>query len=236
MANKTYFATYATNSSAATNISMCHIPDGILAVGDTVVTRYWTSTENRQSAGKYMVTEVRGSAYGGTIGNLTNATDLIVEGNYYRFTPVLGSGNTLDIRAVGVPCVEGTTGWHSRFNTILAWAKNKDVVLTGSGVMSCTETVYLDRVITDFRQIRFQGGTFDSTTGVRSPTFYTTTQTNQAITFTLGSPVQINLTAHGLVAGDTFMLGTNEKLPGSLTPLTTYYVKTVLDANTFTIS
>jgi len=237
MASKTFFSTWALNSgSSDTKLSMCHIPDGVLAVGDTVITRYWTTSENRSSAGKFMVTEVRGSAYGGTIGNLSNDTNLIVEGNYYRFTPVLGSGDTLDIRSVGVPCVEGTTGWHSRFSTILAWAKNKDVVLTGAGVMSCTETVYLDRVITDFRQLRFQGGTFDSTTGVRSPTFYTTAQTNTAITFTLGSPVQINMTAHGLVANDSFMLGTNEKLPGSLAPLTTYYVKTVLDANSFTIS
>lgn len=55
-------------------------------------------------------------------------------------------------------------------------------------------------------------------------------------TISNASPGVITFTAHGLVATDPIQLTTSGALPTGLTANTTYYVKTVLTANTFTVS
>lgn len=52
----------------------------------------------------------------------------------------------------------------------------------------------------------------------------------------LASPGVITWTAHALAANTPIVFSTTGALPTGLTAGTTYYVKTVLDANTFTVS
>lgn len=56
------------------------------------------------------------------------------------------------------------------------------------------------------------------------------------VTFTtiIGNPIPITFTAHGLSANNAIAFGTG--LPSALTAATTYFIKTVIDANTFTVS
>ncbi|MGN6538941.1 MAG: hypothetical protein ACTHKQ_24840 [Mesorhizobium sp.] len=55
-------------------------------------------------------------------------------------------------------------------------------------------------------------------------------------TMTIASPGVVTWTGHGLVAGTPVKFSTTGALPTGLTAGTTYYVKTVLDADTFTLS
>lgn len=55
-------------------------------------------------------------------------------------------------------------------------------------------------------------------------------------TITIASPGVVSFTAHGLVATDPVVFTTSGALPTGITAGTTYYVKTVLTANTFTIT
>jgi len=231
---------YVVNASDQPN-SLCHADTGLFSAGDVILANFFDSNLDAESGGLLTVAAVRGSPYGGTPGTFANggSTGAILEGVNYRFAVVPAEGGRLDIKRCGVRCVEGVTGWHSRFAEICAFAKNQQarITLVGSGVLSCTETVYLDRVYCDFAKLRFQGGTHASSGATVGPsTFFTASQSNVAVTFTTGTPVTVNRTAHGLAANAPFSFGTNGKLPGSLTPLTTYYVKTVTSADTFTIS
>lgn len=56
------------------------------------------------------------------------------------------------------------------------------------------------------------------------------------VTITNASPGVITWTAHALAANTPVVFSTTGALPTGLTAGTTYYVKTVLDANTFTVS
>lgn len=55
-------------------------------------------------------------------------------------------------------------------------------------------------------------------------------------TISNASPGVVTKVAHGLVANTPVTLSTTGALPTGLSPATTYYVKTVLDADTFTLS
>ncbi len=55
-------------------------------------------------------------------------------------------------------------------------------------------------------------------------------------TVTIASPGVVTWTSHGLVAGEAVSFSTTGALPTGLVAATTYYVKTVLDANTFTLA
>ncbi len=55
-------------------------------------------------------------------------------------------------------------------------------------------------------------------------------------TISNASPGVVTKVAHGLVANTPVILSTTGTLPTGLSPATTYYVKTVLDADTFTLS
>lgn len=72
-----------------------------------------------------------------------------------------------------------------------------------------------------------------------SNTDYSWTPVSKVATFTVSSasPGVITKTAHGFVANDPFVpFNTGGALPAAMTAGTTYYVKTVLDPDTFTFS
>jgi hypothetical protein len=56
------------------------------------------------------------------------------------------------------------------------------------------------------------------------------------VTITIASPGVVTYAGHGLAANAPISFSTSGALPTGLTAGTTYYVKTVLDANTFTVS
>src|SRR5690606_171500 len=56
------------------------------------------------------------------------------------------------------------------------------------------------------------------------------------VTITVASPGVITWTAHPFEAGDRVVFTTTGALPTGLTAGTTYYVKTVLDVDTFTVA
>lgn len=59
---------------------------------------------------------------------------------------------------------------------------------------------------------------------------------SSAVTISNASPGVITWVGHGLKEGDRITLVTTGSLPTGLSPATTYYVKTVLSADTFTVS
>jgi hypothetical protein len=61
-------------------------------------------------------------------------------------------------------------------------------------------------------------------------------QTTATVTITIASPGVITWTSHGFSANQPLYLTTSGALPTGLSTYTKYYVKTVLDANTFTLA
>lgn len=61
-------------------------------------------------------------------------------------------------------------------------------------------------------------------------------KTNVTVTISIASPGVVTWTGHGLTANTPLKLATTGALPTGLTAGTEYYVKTVLGANTFTLS
>ena len=59
---------------------------------------------------------------------------------------------------------------------------------------------------------------------------------SSTVTITIAAPGVVNWTGHGLSAGDPIRFTTSGALPTGLAINTTYYVKQVLSANTFTVS
>ena len=59
---------------------------------------------------------------------------------------------------------------------------------------------------------------------------------SSTVTITIAAPGVVTWTAHGLSVNDTIRFTTTGALPTGLAINTTYYVKTVLSANTFTVS
>jgi hypothetical protein len=59
---------------------------------------------------------------------------------------------------------------------------------------------------------------------------------SSTVTITIAAPGVVTWTGHGLAANDTIRFTTTGALPTGLAINTTYYVKTVLSANTFTVS
>lgn len=60
--------------------------------------------------------------------------------------------------------------------------------------------------------------------------------TNSTVTITIASPGVVTWAGHNLVVGDAIRLTTTGALPTGLAVATTYFVKTVVDANNFTLS
>ena len=60
--------------------------------------------------------------------------------------------------------------------------------------------------------------------------------TNSNVTISIASPGVVTWTGHNLVAGDAVRFATTGSLPTGLAVATTYFVKTVIDANNFTVS
>lgn len=223
-----------TTNSSDESKSLCHLPVG-LNVGQIVSSNRWFTGHSSESGGLFEIAEVRGAAYGGSINSFSS--DGYIEAKWYRFRPILDAGK-MDIRKLGVQCESGVTGWHSRFENIVTWARANRVILTGEGTLSCTETVDITNVFFEGDLLEFQAGTAQDTTGDAGATFFTVPYTNDEITFTTGTPVVVNFPGHGLSANDEFKFGVSNggRLPGSLAFLTSYYVKDVLSADTFTIS
>jgi len=60
--------------------------------------------------------------------------------------------------------------------------------------------------------------------------------TNSTVTISIASPGVITWNSHNLVSGDAIQLTTTGALPTGLAPATTYFVRNVLSASTFTVS
>lgn len=60
--------------------------------------------------------------------------------------------------------------------------------------------------------------------------------TTATVTMTTGTPGQVTDTAHGFVANTAVKFTTTGALPSGLVAGTTYYIKTVVDADTYTLS
>lgn len=218
---------YAASGSDQAN-SALYQPAAAFAVGDVVTTAFFDATNVPDSGVRMRCITVRGSAYTGSPGAFTNggASGPVLEGLWHRFAIELTPAGELPLRQTGVPCVETRTGWHSRFNEVVAFCKNQNVALTGYGVLSCTETVHLDRVPGDLSRLRFQGGVHaQNGATVGPPTFFTAAQENAAVTITPGTPVTVTLAGHGFAADKEVMLGTTKRLPGGLLTLTRYFVR-----------
>jgi hypothetical protein len=124
--------------------------------------------------------------------------------------------------------------------TTLTYANNAgDVKLVSAGVHGLTNAVSQGQDV----YITWTGGT--ATTG-----FYEVldadTDTEEVtidlpyvastVTITIAAPGVVTWTGHGLSVNDTIRFTTTGALPTGLAINTTYYVKTVLSANTFTVS
>jgi hypothetical protein len=124
--------------------------------------------------------------------------------------------------------------------TTLTYADNAgDVKLVSAGVHGLTNAVSQGQDV----YITWTGGT--ATTG-----FYEVLDANtdteevtidlpyvaSTVTISIAAPGVVTWTGHGLSVNDTIRFTTTGALPTGLAINTTYYVKTVLSANTFTVS
>lgn len=240
---------YTKNSQSEDN-SMVHSDEYEFEVNDVVQTLQWFDGY-KSSGGIFRVIAKFSSKNFENIGSFKNefthgvftydsgnTNGGFIVGSFYLFEPVLLAKNILDIRSLGVQCEDGVTGWHSRFESIVEYARNNNLTLTGAGVLSCTETVDLESVHFEGENLEFQGGTAQTTTGAFGPTFYTETFSNDAVTFNTGTPVEVVFAGHGFSGNEEIKFGVSNggRLPGSLAILTKYYVRNIIDTDTFTIS
>lgn len=246
---KTYVYTF--NGSAPTQ-SLLHAGVGDLTVGDIIQTGYFDGNNaDPESGGRFQVLNTTPGVIGTlTVPQISSVYTLVLQGTNYQLKVLPQFDSILDVRSVGIRCVEGVTGWHSRFATCVTWANSRNSgfdnlvgparALTGAGVLSCTETVSLQRANWFGARCRFQGGTHQPNGGVVGlPTFFTAgiTSANTAVTITAGTPINVAQTAHGFSANQQIMLGIvpGGKLAGNLAVLTTYYVIPV-DANNYNLA
>ncbi len=225
---------FTINSSEPDN-SILHLQAGY-ALGSIVESTIYYTGHSPESGGRFIISEVQDPSYSGSIGAFSS--EGVLEGVNYRFAPLIDTGSKVDIRKLGVQCESGITGWHSRFENIVTWARADKIILTGQGTLSCTETVDITNVFFEGDFLEFQAGTAQTATGDAGATFFTVPYTNDEITFTTGTPGVVNFPGHGLSANQEFKFGVSNggRLPGSLAFLTRYFVKDVLSADTFTIS
>jgi hypothetical protein len=105
------------------------------------------------------------------------------------------------------------------------------IVASNRGLISCASST-----ITLVNSPAFSGS-FALVGGTGSTLiYYLNTFVYPTITMTIASPGVVTLTAHGKVANDPIAFATTGALPTGIVAGTTYYVKTVLTANTFTLS
>ncbi|MBZ9943426.1 hypothetical protein LB533_20275 [Mesorhizobium sp. BR1-1-13] len=89
------------------------------------------------------------------------------------------------------------------------------------------------------RAITWECGRFEDAIGLEITRWDVSggpTITTSPVTISIASPGVVTWTGHNLVAGDAIRLTTTGALPTGLAVATTYFVKTVLGANTFTVS
>lgn len=121
------------------------------------------------------------------------------------------------------------------FNTRIFWFYK--TTQSGSGN-------YLNKVlIYDWALDRFSQAEIMASTGTQMLQLSTTLDgldnlvyKSATVTITIASPGVVTWTAHGLTANTAVQFTTTGALPTGLTAGTTYFVKTVLNANTFTLS
>ena len=103
--------------------------------------------------------------------------------------------------------------------------KGKNTVIT---IQADTNTAYTTSLVTG-RCV--QGDNTPTTVQILGQA-----QTSATVTITIATPGVITWTGHGFSANQPFYLSTTGALPTNATAFTKFYVKTVLDANTFTFS
>lgn len=220
--NQAKVYTYASDSSAGSS-SMLHAPQGALVVDDVVMT-YWYDTNKRASSyGRYRVVAVNGTQNTSNVGNLANggSLGLLLEGAWYRFAYDPYDGITYPLRPLGFACVAGVTGWHSRYNTLADYMKAQGPTsgarVVGGGYLTCTETVYHNRVRCSYMPVF-----------VAQDNFFSAAQANTAVTVAQGAtssdPVVVTFANHGFAAGKEVMFGTTGRIPGNINTMTRYFV------------
>jgi len=148
-ANRQPIYQYVVNTGDQPN-SLVNANTGIFSVGDVILCNYYDSNLDAESGGLLKVVALNGAPYGGTLGTLANggALGAIIEGLNYRFSIVPTAGGEIDVRRTGIRCVESVTGWHSRFTTLVAFAKNQlKTKIVGSGVLKIVFDVAIVPVI-----------------------------------------------------------------------------------------
>jgi hypothetical protein len=109
-----------------------------------------------------------------------------------------------------------SAGVHGLTNAV---AQGKDVYITWTGGTATTGFYEVVDADTDTEEVTIDLPYIAST-----------------VTITIAAPGVVTWTGHGLSANDTIRFTTTGALPTGLAINTTYYVKTVLSANTFTVS
>lgn len=81
-----------------------------------------------------------------------------------------------------------------------------------------------------------QNYTVSLTASTNSYTIGNTQEVTGTVTISQAAPAEITYTDHGLLADTPVVFTTTGALPAGLTAGTTYYIKTIVDADTFTVS
>lgn len=179
--------------------------------------------------------------------SVTNSTGLIArdssnnpigvinpDGTLARFAPKFYSG----FGGVSATAVAST------FSTVTSWDSNSGSVrLNGTGAHGLTTAAIITPAINTGVYVTWTSGSGVSgiypVTALDADTTGTKITINLpyvsgTVTFTVGTPGVVNYTAHGRSAGDAIRFtGT---LPAALSTGTTYYVRSVLGPNSFTVA
>jgi hypothetical protein len=143
-------------------------------------------------------------------------------------------------------CYSGTLTGSGALNTILQlptiFPMTPDVVIEQSGINSITSTVTETSAATILAQKTTIANSVIAS-GIKKHIMRTLPPVSAAIlpdptivTISIASPAVVTWTGHGRTVLDPTVPSTTGALPTGLTAGTQYYVKTVIDANTFTVS
>jgi len=155
-----------------------------------------------------------------------------------------GSINRFSGKTYTSPSTLSVIAVETTFGAATMSAQSGRVLITGAGAHGLTAAVAINAIGTGV-YISWTGGVgvagIYTVNAIATDTSGTTIRlqqpiTSSTVTVTATDPAVITYTNHGRAVNDTFQFTTTTTLPTGLSASTTYYVKTVLSANTFTVS
>lgn len=155
-----------------------------------------------------------------------------------------GSVNRFSGKTYTSPSTLSVVAVETTFGAATMSAQSGRVLITGAGAHGLTGAVAINALGTGV-YISWTNGVgvagIYTVNAIATDTTGTTirlqqTITSSTVTVTATNPAVITYANHGRAVNDTFQFTTTTTLPTGLSLLTTYYVKTVLSANTFTVS